>query len=271
MGYDIWNQKEVAIRKVNTAKVAPDSLQFIRHGTSIHALLDHPCIVRCYYCSEDENYITTVEELVQDGSLLDYIQRHRNLKGDLRLDEEEILVIARQLLFALAYLKQKGVAHRDLKLDNVLYDEASKRVKLADFGFAEFVSPSAPLMRTFPGTLAYAPPEVLLGLPYDPYPREMWSLGVMIYGLFTGLLPFGAQESKGTKYRVLTEEPSYSDARFGKCSNEAKVFLQRALQKDPKLRLTLEVGSTSISLSLSYSQSRITCSSLSVWPLCLLF
>lgn len=243
VGYDLWTGQQVAIRRIPTAIVSPISLQLIRHGTAIHALLDHPCIVKCYYCSEDANYITTVEEFVKDGSLLDYLDRRVAQGVPATLDEPTILSIAHQLLFALAYLLQKGVAHRDLKLDNVLYDVSTGRIKLADFGFAEFVQGPHSLLRTFPGTLPYAPPEVLRGRPYEAMPRDLWSVGVMLYALFTGVLPFGSSHSQETKDRIYSTQPNF-DAPHFTSSKEAKHFLQRLLDKDPIKRLTLAEAMT---------------------------
>jgi len=105
-----------------------------------------------------ESSIWIVTELCSGGELFDYLVE----KG--RLTEEEAKIIFGQLCLAVAYLHDKGIVHRDLKLENVLLDERC-RVKLGDFGFTrEFERGS--FMETFCGTTGYASPEMLQGKKY---------------------------------------------------------------------------------------------------------
>ncbi|KAG9259766.1 testis-specific serine/threonine-protein kinase 6-like [Astyanax mexicanus] len=109
-----------------------------------------------------------------------------------------------QLLSAMVYLHQQDIAHRDLKSENVLLT-ADNRIKLADFGLA-FVGEGFPNMtNTYCGTLQYTAPEVILGLPYDPMKSDVWSLGVILYEMVTGDLPFDTTNVR--KLLELQHEP----------------------------------------------------------------
>lgn len=186
-----------------TGGICAVSLEHLRREAAIHPSIDHPGIVKCYWCKEDEQAITMVQEYVPDGSLLDYYAKRRVLL------EFEVRAITQQLVAAVAYLHGKGIVHRDIKADNILIFADTQTVKLADFGFADYIKPHQPLFTNFPGTLAYSPPEVLMGKPHLGPPRDMWSLGVLIYILLTGRYPFGSQATQKTKQRVLTDEPDY--------------------------------------------------------------
>jgi serine/threonine protein kinase len=85
--------------------------------------------------------------------------------------------------------------------------------------------------------MAYSPPEVLRGEPYRPIPRDIWSLGVLLYILLTGKYPFGSQPNSRTKNRILNEEPRWDELKIPPL---AKDLLQRMLEKDPSKRITLK-------------------------------
>ena len=124
-----------------------------------HRQLHHPHITQMFEVIATENYIWIVTELCCGGELFDYLAE----KG--RLEENETRIIFGQLCLAVAYLHEKGIVHRDLKLENVLLDERC-RVKLGDFGFTrEFERGN--LMETFCGTTGYASPEMLQGRKYQ--------------------------------------------------------------------------------------------------------
>lgn len=124
-----------------------------------HRQLHHPHVTQMYEVIATESSIWIVTELCSGGELFDYLVE----KG--RLSEDETRIVFGQLCLAVAYLHEKGIVHRDLKLENVLLDERC-RVKLGDFGFTrEFERGS--LMETFCGTTGYASPEMLQGKKYN--------------------------------------------------------------------------------------------------------
>ena len=111
---------------------------------------------------------------------------HRHLTHHKRLPEGEVRRLVRQLVGALSYLHSRSIAHRDIKLKNVLLDERCD-VRLIDFGFAIL---SRGKLREPCGSPAYTAPEILLAHEYDGQLADVWSLGVLIYVMLAGRFPF---------------------------------------------------------------------------------
>nr|XP_039260415.1 testis-specific serine/threonine-protein kinase 6-like [Styela clava] len=104
-----------------------------------------------------------------------------------------------QLASAMAYLHRRGVAHRDLKIENILIDE-EQNIKLCDFGFSKVCQQNGnlgPNSDTFCGSLGYCAPEILLRTPYNPWKTDIWSLGVVLYKMVIGGMPFGEGNDLG--------------------------------------------------------------------------
>nr|CAD7264615.1 unnamed protein product [Timema shepardi]CAD7574148.1 unnamed protein product [Timema californicum] len=126
-------------------------------------------------------------ELAENGSLLDIIRR------DTYIDEVRASRWFQQLVDGVDYCHEKGVVHRDIKCDNLLMD-IDDNIKLSDFGFARgHMKPRNgvfPLSDTFCGSYAYASPEILRQVPYEPQLSDIWSMGVVLYAIVFGRLPF---------------------------------------------------------------------------------
>lgn len=127
--------------------------------TQLLLKLRHPHVVKIYETIETETHLVIVMELCAGGDLLAYVRRRRRLK------ESVAKKIFRQLMEGLAYIHSKNIAHRDIKLDNVLLD-ADGNVKIADFGVS-YQLQSATLMRDQCGTPAYIAPEILRNQGYS--------------------------------------------------------------------------------------------------------
>lgn len=220
-------KKKVAIRVMPTGAICAVSLKHLQREAAIHPTLDHPSIIKCYFCAEEEQAIVMVQEYVPDGSLLDYYAKRRVLL------EFEVRSLTQQLVSAIAYLHGKGIVHRDIKADNILIFADTQVIKLADFGFADTIKPDSPYFTNFPGTLAYSPPEVLMGRPHLGPPRDMWSLGVLVYILLTGRYPFGSQATQKTKMRVLNDEPDYVTTKL---SAQVRGLLRHSMWRLTALR-----------------------------------
>lgn len=230
LGYDTKMKKKVAVRLIPTAEVCPVSLEHLQREAEIHPVLNHEGIVKCYYCKEDEEGILMIQEYVTDGSLLDYYGKKRLLM------EFEVRNIFNQVISAVQYMHSSGIVHRDIKADNILIYASTQTIKLADMGFADRFT-SDKLFLNYPGTLAYSPPEVLQGRPHYGPPRDVWSLGVLLYILLTGKYPFGSQANSKTKAKILNEEPDYTNPRILPL---AKDLICKILCKDPTKRITLD-------------------------------
>lgn len=190
-------------------------------------------------CSDHE-HIVTLESVASDTDH-HYLFQHLASRGDLydklisipseRLPEVEVVRLMRQLLAALAHMHAKGVAHRDIKIENILLDTVNEDVRLCDFGFATREKKCNEAC----GTLDYAAPEVLLAKrnSYDPTKSDVWSAGVVMFVLLTGLYPFEGRTNQETRINILERDPVRS-----KHIQRAQKLCERMLNKAPSNRPT---------------------------------
>lgn len=180
-------------------------------------------------------YFCIVTELVKGGDLFDFIVSSPT--GN--LSERLTQVIMRQLIEGVQVLHSKNILHRDLKPENILMmntgDENEVDVKIADFGLATFYCEDKPPAKNC-GTTGYTAPEVLSKRPYGKA-CDMWSLGVIMYAMLQGYLPFhGTNEEM--KAKILIGEFRFS--RRTKISNEGKQLIKQCLSMDPSERPTAD-------------------------------
>ncbi|XP_023389978.1 maternal embryonic leucine zipper kinase isoform X2 [Pteropus vampyrus] len=146
--------------------------------------LKHQHICQLYHVLETANKIFMVLEYCPGGELFDYI-----ISQD-RLSEEETRVVFRQIVSAVAYVHSQGYAHRDLKPENLLFDEYHQ-LKLIDFGLCAKPKGNKDYhLQTCCGSLAYAAPELIQGKSYLGSEADVWSMGILLYVLMCGFLPF---------------------------------------------------------------------------------
>ena len=147
-------------------------------------LIDHPNIMRLYDVWETSTSLYLILEYVQGGELFDYLCA----KG--RRPTSEVLGYFQQIICAVDYCHRFNIAHRDLKLENILIDQDAN-IKVADFGMATWQDNSrGKLLRTSCGSPHYAAPEIISGKPYNGASADIWSCGVILYALLTAKLPF---------------------------------------------------------------------------------
>ncbi|KAJ7267369.1 Pkinase-domain-containing protein [Mycena rebaudengoi] len=222
MGTHRLTSVRVAIKQIPKAMSASLTRE-IHHHRQLH----HPHVTQMYEVIATESSIWIVTELCCGGELFDYLVE----KG--RLAEDETKIIFGQLCLAVAYLHGKGIVHRDLKLENVLLDERC-RVKLGDFGFTREFERGM-LMETFCGTTGYAAPEMLQGRKYLGPEVDIWSLGIILYCLLTGTLPFDDDDEDIMRDKIVKGE--FEDPQW--LSIESRDLLQNILQQDPTKRPTI--------------------------------
>ncbi|KAH8823188.1 Pkinase-domain-containing protein [Flagelloscypha sp. PMI_526] len=216
---------KVAIKHIPKAMSAALTRE-IHHHRQLH----HPHVTQMYEVIATEQSIWIVTELCHGGELFDYLVE----KG--RVGESEAKALFGQLCLAVSYLHDKGVVHRDLKLENVLLDERC-RVKLGDFGFTREWERGT-WMETFCGTTGYAAPEMLQQTRYQGPEVDVWSLGVILYTLLVGALPFDDDDENEMKRMIIEgnfEDPEWlSDAL-----PEARDLIKSILVRDPMKRATI--------------------------------
>uniref|UniRef100_A0AAR2KUI3 Maternal embryonic leucine zipper kinase n=1 Tax=Pygocentrus nattereri TaxID=42514 RepID=A0AAR2KUI3_PYGNA len=228
LGRHILTGEKVAI-KIMEKKDLGDDLPRVK--TEIEAMknLSHQHVCRLYHVIETNSKIYMVLEYCPGGELFDYI-----VAKD-RLSEEETRVFFRQIVSALAYVHSQGYAHRDLKPENLLIDE-DHNLKLIDFGLC--AKPKGGLgyeLMTCCGSPAYAAPELIQGKSYIGSEADVWSMGVLLFALLCGYLPFD-DDNCMVLYRKITKG-HYDNPRW--LSPGSVLLLNQMMQVEPKRRLTV--------------------------------
>lgn len=215
----------VAIKVFDLMKTK-DCPNVIDQEISIHRKLDHPFIAQYYGQIREPGSVSMIMECVQGSSLIELV----NESGYLRQLEAQKLFC--QLVSAVHYLhKVKRVVHRDLKLENVLLT-AQNHVKLIDFGFSR---ENSGILSTQCASFPYAAPEVFMGKNYTEA-VDIWSLGVILYAMLVGELPFGSGDIVQISHLVCNTEPEYPD-HLGK---NAVDLLKKMLMKNPAERIDID-------------------------------
>ncbi|CAH6719837.1 serine/threonine-protein kinase Kin4p [[Candida] jaroonii] len=178
---------QVAIKLIKRDSIIKDSESEIKIHREINSLkiLNHPNIVNLVEVMKSGKYIGIVLEYASGGELFDYILHHKYLK------ENVAKKFFAQLVSGVDYLHSKGLIHRDLKLENLLLDK-NKNIIITDFGFVNSYNQNRnDLMKTSCGSPCYAAPElVLTQSPYEGKKVDIWSLGIILYAMLSGYLPF---------------------------------------------------------------------------------
>lgn len=182
MATHVVTKSKVAIKIIDKTKLNEENLAKIFREVHIMKKLRHPHIIRLYQVMETDKMIYLVTEYAPGGEIFDHLVRNG------RMVEPEARRVFRQIVYAVRYLHQQRVVHRDLKAENLLLD-ADNNIKLADFGFSNEYTPGIPLS-TWCGSPPYAAPEIFEGKHYDGPRADIWSLGVVLYVLVCGALPF---------------------------------------------------------------------------------
>ncbi|ESO87102.1 hypothetical protein LOTGIDRAFT_177465 [Lottia gigantea] len=210
------------IRKDNSNK-------FLEREISVMKSLHHDNIVNLHNVVETHDKYYLIMDLASQGDLLEFVGLHGSLNS------EKSKKIFRQIVAAVSHCHQQGIAHRDLKLENILLTQTSQ-VKLADFGFSRQMTTSDLFSQTFCGSVAYTAPEVLQGKKYSPFQSDVWSMGVLLYAMFVGRLPF--DDSNVT--RMVRSQLKQLIPLSADMNSELKQLILQMLNPEVEQRITLE-------------------------------
>lgn len=181
VGTALKMNKQVAIKIVNKLSTPKEVIdRFLPREIETMKAVDNEHIVKLFEVIETPETIFFIMELADRGDLLDFINERKYLSERLARG------FFSDLVKGIDHCHARGVVHRDLKCENLLLD-SHMRLKISDFGFARKFNGN---LKTFCGSFAYAAPEVILGNPYNGPLADVWSMGVILYAMVTGRLPF---------------------------------------------------------------------------------
>ncbi|KAI7847205.1 kinase-like domain-containing protein [Circinella umbellata] len=240
--------KPVALKMIPQNKYAgkPKTLQSLLQEIAVYTSLQHhPCIVRMDRVMEVNGVFYIAMELGKDGDLFDHICAIPN-----PLAEDEVRIIFDQIFHAVDYIHDQDIAHRDLKLENIiLMNKRNLQVKIADFGLATFYRGKP--FHTMCGTQSYAAPELVLESKCS-YNKavDIWSLGVMLFVTLARtppfLDPYSSQPATPEQHNAMLGRIKIGDYNFKeaekwkKISEQAKDLIQKMLVVDPNERYTIK-------------------------------
>ncbi|KAA8499616.1 putative myosin light chain kinase [Porphyridium purpureum] len=230
---DLQTGQEVAVKIMPRSSLKSDLNVLQRREIAVMRAIDHENIVKLIDVFEGPKRIYFVLEYVRGGMLYDYILRRSEIY------EHEVRRIFKQILLAVRVCHEHGIVHRDLKLDNIMCTSQEKDtdIKVTDFGLAGLID-GVRMMHSFVGTPLYMAPELLELKPYDES-VDMWSSGVILYGLLTGTFPHRGERTREILESIQTKDygllpPSASET----LSDDCQSLVYSLLQYNPKKRLS---------------------------------
>jgi serine/threonine protein kinase len=205
--------------------ISEEAFQRFEREVRVILKMNHPGVIKVFDFLNDTDFLYLVMELVTGDTLLS------QFPGS--LSEEIVRPLFKQILTTVVYIHAQGIAHRDLKLENVLVDSKG-HIKIVDFGFSRCAQSPGELFGTSCGSPAYAAPEIIAQRPYDGCRADMWSLGVMLYGMVVGVLPW-----RGNSEHLIYEQ--INEANYdvpASVSVLCKSLIHRLMIVEPEMRLT---------------------------------
>lgn len=227
---------KVAIKIISKKKAQRDYVEkFLPREIEVIKLLKHPSLTLFNQCIETTNRVYLIMEHMPNGDLLDMVRKRKFVA------EKQASIWFYQMCAGIEYCHSQGVVHRDLKCENILLDK-NLNAKVTDFGFARAhmktgAGQTPVLSETYCGSYAYAAPEILTGTPYMPHISDIWSLGIILYVMTIGRLPFDDSNHRELLKQV-RKGPNFPERR--EITKECKNLINRILvKKDDRPTLSM--------------------------------
>ena len=237
LGVHKKTKEKVAIKIIKKESMNATDIELVKSEIDIMKLCRHPNIVTLLDHFENSEYIFIIMELLSGGDLEEHFH-----KTKFKFTEARAASIMFQLGSGIKYLHDYGVLHRDLKPENImLHDNTEKAtIKIMDFGLSKIIGPQERVADGF-GTLSFVAPEVLIRQPYNKQ-IDIWSLGVILYYMLSGTLPFDDEndnEEVIAKMTVFTEV-LFPSKFWSKRSEDVIDLIRKCLIKNPEERVKID-------------------------------
>ncbi|XP_047655932.1 myosin light chain kinase 2, skeletal/cardiac muscle isoform X3 [Tachysurus fulvidraco] len=203
----------------------------VKNEIQVMNQLDHANLIQLYAAYESRNDIILVLEYVNGGELFDRI-----IDENYTLTELDTVMFVRQICEGLRYMHKMYIIHLDLKPENILcVSRVTNKIKIIDFGLARKYVPREKLRVNF-GTPEFLAPEVI-NYDFVSFNTDMWSLGVIVYMLLSGLSPFLGDDDNETLNNILACHWNFEESEFLGISDEAKEFISKLLVYNKSWRI----------------------------------
>ena len=216
-----------AIEKLDFQQTVEDVLLMVRQ-TEVLKILKHRNIINLYEIYESQKFLYLVMDYLPNGDLIEQIIKKK------RFQEQEALAIFSQLVDALYYMHKNEICHRDIRTEKILFDKKNKP-KLVGFSYSSFYTRGKKIRDSY-GSLCYACPEIIQNDYYNPELADVWSLGVVLYVMVCGYLPFSEDDDNENKNLIIKGKIDYPS----QISNKIKDLLKHMLEIDPNKRYTFQ-------------------------------
>jgi serine/threonine protein kinase len=223
-----------AIKVIDKSELDEQEMEALRTEVAVLKLVSHPHIVKLKNVFETRRQIHIVMSMMRGGDLFERIESRK------RFTESDARRVMLQLGSALQYLHLRGIVHRDLKPENIMVqEEGSDDVVVGDFGLSKFTAGKQDSLKMACGTLAYVAPEVLKMTGYGKG-VDLWSLGVIMYFMLRGRLPFDSDNQKEIIALTLKGDIPFNHKPWEETSDNAKDLIRGLLKINPAQRLDID-------------------------------
>ena len=237
LGVEKKTKERVAIKIIKKKKAKPSDIELVRTEIDVMKLCHHPNVVHLLDHFENAEYIFIVMEYIRGGRLTDYMKEKK-----FNFTEKRAAELIYEIAVGVKYLHKYGIIHRDLKPDNIMLTEANDKghIKIMDFGLSKILGKKEKTSDGF-GTLTFVSPEVLVRKPYNKE-IDIWSIGVILYLMLSGDLPFDDEEDDEQKIAksIVFNEVEFPQNKFANKSKEVIDLIKRCLTKEPKERIKVD-------------------------------
>ena len=223
----------VTIKIIDKTDETKNEEELVRYEIDILKFCHHKNIVHLIDYFETIENIIIILNYIEGNTLGEYLKNN-----NFNFKESKIANIVLQIANGIKYLHKFGIIHRDLKPDNIMITQNNSEVKIMDFGLSKIASKEEKLVEGF-GTLYYAAPEIIQNMPYNKE-VDVWSLGVILYYMFTGCYPFMGKEEDEIEDKIINEPVEFKDGEWEVISDKVQDLIRKCLEKNPEERITID-------------------------------